>query len=76
MQSALVKAGTPQDIVARLNIGMGRALTSPSVRDAFARIAAEPGGGSAGEFGTFIKSQMAYWADVISRSGIKMPNQQ
>lgn len=73
---AVVKAGTPEEIVARLNSAIGKALTSTPVRDAFAKIAAEPGGGSASEFGTFIRLQTTYWADIIRRSGIKMPNQQ
>lgn len=68
----LVKSGTPSDIVARLNEATNRALAKPSVREAFAKIAAEPAGGSPTEFGAFIKSQIAHWGKVVKDSGIKI----
>src|SRR5262249_14570274 len=41
----LVKSETPNDIVLRLNEATNKALAKPSVRDALAKIAAEPAGG-------------------------------
>ena len=68
-----VKAGTPNEIVTRLNEAMNRALAKQKVRIAFANIGAEPVGGTPGEFGLFIKSQLEHWGKVIRDSGIKMP---
>jgi tripartite-type tricarboxylate transporter receptor subunit TctC len=68
----LVKSGTPNDTVVRLNETASKALAKQNVRDAFAKMAAEPAGGSPAEFGTFLKSQIAHWGKVVKDSGIKM----
>jgi tripartite-type tricarboxylate transporter receptor subunit TctC len=68
-----VKKGTPNEIVARLNESMNRALAKQKVRDAFANVGAEPVGGTPEEFGLLIKSQLDHWGKVVSDSGIKMP---
>jgi tripartite-type tricarboxylate transporter receptor subunit TctC len=67
-----VKRGTPDDAVARLNAAVNKALAKPKVREAFARVGAEPAGGTAAAYGDFVKSQVAHWAKVIKDSGIKM----
>jgi tripartite-type tricarboxylate transporter receptor subunit TctC len=68
----LVKSGTPNDVIVRLNEALNKVLATPRVREAFAKIAAEPAGGSPDEFGTFLKSQSEYWRKVVKDSGIKM----
>jgi tripartite-type tricarboxylate transporter receptor subunit TctC len=68
-----VKSGTPQDIVARLNLAMNKALATPKVREAFAKLGAAPAGGTAAEFGDLIRSQVAHWRTVVADAGIKMP---
>ena len=68
----LVKSGTPDDIVVRLNEAVNKALAKQSVRDALAKIAAEPAGGSPAEFGAHLKSQIAHWGKVAEDSGIKI----
>jgi tripartite-type tricarboxylate transporter receptor subunit TctC len=68
-----VKSGTSTDIVACLNDAVGRALKRPNVREAFAKLGAEPAGGTSAEFGNLIKSQVAHWGRVVKESGIKMP---
>jgi tripartite-type tricarboxylate transporter receptor subunit TctC len=67
----VVKSGTPDAIVSTLNQALNKALAKPGVREAFAKIAAEPVGGTAAEFGTHIKSQLAHWAKVVKEAGIK-----
>jgi tripartite-type tricarboxylate transporter receptor subunit TctC len=68
----VVKSGTPDAIVTRLNEAINKALAKPSVREAFAKIAAEPAGGSPAEFGAFLKSQIAHWGKVVKDAGIKI----
>lgn len=68
----LVKTGTPNDIVVRLNEAMNKALAKPRVRDAIEKMAAVPAGGSPAEFGTFLSSEIAHWGKVVKDSGIKM----
>jgi tripartite-type tricarboxylate transporter receptor subunit TctC len=67
-----VKSGTPNDVVTRLNAAVNKALKTQKVRDAFARVGAEPAGGTPAEFGDLITSQVAYWGKVVKDSGIKM----
>jgi tripartite-type tricarboxylate transporter receptor subunit TctC len=67
-----VKTGTPSEVIARLNAAINKALKTPRVRDAFARVGAEPAGGSPAEFANLITSQLAYWGKVVKESGMKM----
>jgi tripartite-type tricarboxylate transporter receptor subunit TctC len=68
----LVKAGTPNEIVVRLNKAINRALTKPRVLEAIEKMAAEPAGGTPAEFGRFLNAQLAHWSRVVKESGIKM----
>jgi tripartite-type tricarboxylate transporter receptor subunit TctC len=68
----LVKRGTPDDIVMRLNETVNRALAKPNVREAFAKMAADPAGGSPAGFAGFLQSQLAYWGKIIADARIKM----
>jgi tripartite-type tricarboxylate transporter receptor subunit TctC len=68
----LVKSGTPKEIIVQLNEAINKALTKPRVHEAIAKLAAEPAGGSPGEFGQFLGSQLAHWSKVVKDSGIKM----
>jgi tripartite-type tricarboxylate transporter receptor subunit TctC len=68
----LVKSGTPDDAIARLNAAINKALAQPSVRDAMAKIGAQPAGGTPEEFGAFVKSQLVYWDKVVRDSGMRM----
>jgi tripartite-type tricarboxylate transporter receptor subunit TctC len=67
-----VKSGTPNDIVLRLNAAINAALAKPQVREAFARLGAEPAGGTTAAYGELVNSQLAHWAKVVKDSGIKM----
>jgi tripartite-type tricarboxylate transporter receptor subunit TctC len=68
----VVKRGTPDAVVIRLNEAINKALAKPAVREAFAKIAAEPAGGSPAELGALITSQIAYWGKVVKDAGIKI----
>jgi tripartite-type tricarboxylate transporter receptor subunit TctC len=68
----LVKTGTPNDVVVRLNEAINKVLAKPKVREAIARMAAEPAGGTPAEFGQFFHAQIAQWGKVVKDSGIKM----
>jgi tripartite-type tricarboxylate transporter receptor subunit TctC len=68
-----VKSGTSTNIVARVNAAVASALKRPNVREAFAKLGAEPAGGTSAEFGELVRSQVAHWGRVVRESGIKMP---
>lgn len=68
----VVKRGTPDAVITTLNEATNKALATQSVRGAFAKIAAEPAGGTSAEFGAHITSQIAHWREVVKEAGIKM----
>jgi tripartite-type tricarboxylate transporter receptor subunit TctC len=67
-----VKSGTSSDIVSRLNTAINKALATPRVREAFAKLGAEPAGGTPAGYGELLKLQLAHWAKVVEASGMKM----
>jgi tripartite-type tricarboxylate transporter receptor subunit TctC len=52
-----VKAGTPTEIMTRLNAALNKALAKPKIRQALEKIGAEPAGGTANEFDQLLKAQ-------------------
>jgi tripartite-type tricarboxylate transporter receptor subunit TctC len=67
-----VKRGTPKEIVAQLNAALNKALTTPAVRDAFAKLGAEAVGGSSDQYGSLVKQQLAHWKKVVTDANIKV----
>jgi tripartite-type tricarboxylate transporter receptor subunit TctC len=67
-----VKHGTPKETIARLNGAINKALGKPSVREALAKIGAEPVGGTPEQFGRLVGDQLAHWHQVVSDAGIKV----
>ena len=65
-------AGTPAEIVARLNQEVGKALKSPDVREAAAGFGFELYGNSPQEFTETIKSDLARVSRVVRDAGIKL----
>ncbi len=68
----LVPAGTPPEIVARLNDALNRVLQDPDVRARMLAGGAEPVGGSPGAFGAFIRAETEKWAQVVKASGAQV----
>jgi tripartite-type tricarboxylate transporter receptor subunit TctC len=67
-----VKAGTPDDIVLRLNDAINKALTRPSAVEMLARVGARPAGGTPLDYGEFMKFQITQWSRVIKDSDIRV----
>ena len=67
----LVPAGTPRDIVKKLQEESLKALQSNSVTERFASDSAVGGGGPPEEFAAYIGQQQKIWADIVKRAGIK-----
>jgi tripartite-type tricarboxylate transporter receptor subunit TctC len=67
----LAPAGTPREIVKRLQEESLKALKSNSVTERFASDSAVGGGGPPEEFAAFIARQQRVWKDIVVRAGIK-----
>jgi len=67
----LAPAATPADIVARINADVAHVVAMPEVRKRLIDDGQEPGGGSAEDFGRFIRSEIAKYAKVVKAAGIR-----
>ena len=67
----LAPAGTPKDVVAKINAEVVKALAAPDVREAFAKAGIEPAGGSPAQFDDFIRAEMTRWAKVAQAAGLQ-----
>jgi tripartite-type tricarboxylate transporter receptor subunit TctC len=65
-------AGTPPEIVHRLNHEIDAVLKSPEIARQFGSIGAQVMGGSVESFTAFHKAEYARWANFIKTTGIKM----
>jgi tripartite-type tricarboxylate transporter receptor subunit TctC len=68
----LAPAGTPRDIVARLNAELGRALEQPEVRNSLLAEGAEPIGGSPERFAVHIRSEKERLGKLIRDAHIRL----
>jgi len=64
-------AGTPSEIVDKINKDVDRVLQSPDVRERFANLGAEPMPMTPAEFRKFVQSEIDDSAKVIKAAGIK-----
>jgi tripartite-type tricarboxylate transporter receptor subunit TctC len=67
----LAPAGTPRDIVQRLNAEIRRILNSAEVKERILKQGVEVQTGTPEQFDGFVKSEVARWATVIRNAGIK-----
>lgn len=65
-------AGTPAEIVAKLNTELNQVLKQPDTRAKLRAAGAEAMGGSAEEFAALIKSDVPKWTAVIKAADIKV----
>jgi tripartite-type tricarboxylate transporter receptor subunit TctC len=62
---------TPREIVSRWNVEVGKILASSDIKERFINDGLEPMGGSAEEFGKFIRSEIDKYAKVIKAAGVQ-----
>ena len=67
----LAAAGTPPEIVNRLNTEVNAALKHPDVEKKLVALGAELDPGTPQAFGKFLEADMTRWAKVIRQAGIK-----
>jgi len=65
-------AGTPKDVLVRLNQAFVAALNAPETKTRYGILLAEPVGGSAEEFGAFMKAELAKYEGLVKASGAKV----
>jgi tripartite-type tricarboxylate transporter receptor subunit TctC len=71
-KGAFVPAGTPFDVVARLNAEMEKALADPTLRDSLAKAVQEPVGGSAEKLAKLVHGDSAKYAKLARELNIRI----
>ena len=63
---------TPQPIVEKLHAEVQKALSDPTVQQRIAATAGEPSNMAPKDIEPFVKAEIAKWAEVVKRAGIKV----
>lgn len=69
--AVLAPAGTPSDVLAKLNAEVRAALDTPDTRDRIARVGGQVVSSTPAEAATFIHQETEKWAKVVKASGAK-----
>ncbi|RYZ01511.1 MAG: tripartite tricarboxylate transporter substrate binding protein [Comamonadaceae bacterium] len=65
-------AGTPADVIARLNSAFVAALNTPETKSRFATLLAEPVGNTPEQFGAFMREELGKYEKVVKATGAKV----
>jgi len=65
-------AGTPREIVMKMQQEISKALAGTELKEAWAAVGAEPGGGSPEEMQRMVDLEIVKWAKVVKDSGAKI----
>ncbi len=64
-------AGTPPDVINKLNAALNKAMASAEVVDRFTQLGMAAAPNTVSEFGSFLKAEVPKWAAVVKSSGAK-----
>jgi tripartite-type tricarboxylate transporter receptor subunit TctC len=65
-------AGTPAAIVGKINADFGKVRAMPDIQKRMQELGFTPEGGTAEEFGEFVKADIARWRKVVKDTGVKV----
>jgi tripartite-type tricarboxylate transporter receptor subunit TctC len=68
----LAPAGTPREVVSKLNAEILRALAHPDLKTVLARASIEPVGSTPEELAKFMTSEIAKWAKVVKEANVRV----
>ena len=68
----LAPAGTPKDVIAKLNAEFNKALKLPDLNKRLSDEGADPAGGSPEQFAALIKDEVPRWSKIVKDSGAKI----
>lgn len=70
--AVMAPAGTPAEVVARLNREINAVLQMPEMRERMAAASMEPVGGTAEALAGFMRDELRKWTPIIRRSGVTL----
>jgi tripartite-type tricarboxylate transporter receptor subunit TctC len=65
-------AGTPPEIVQKLNDAINRTLQMPDVREKLEALTLEPVGGTPQQFADYVRAEVVKWGIVVKQTGAKV----
>ena len=68
----LAPAGTPPEVVAKLNDAITRAIATPSVQEILKKLGVEPKGSTPEAFAATIRDDVDKWAKVVKEADITL----
>ena len=71
-QGIVAPAGTPADIVAKINAAVNQGLATPELKDKIIGLGGEPRPKSVQEFAAYIADQYKRWGEVIRITGVTL----
>lgn len=69
--SVQAPAGTPQQVITRLNSAVVKAMAMADVKKRFADLGSDPVSSTPEELGVFVRNEIVKWTKVINLAGIK-----
>ena len=68
----LAPAGTPREVVNKVQADVARILATPEMRERFAGTGAQPVGDTPAQFAAFIRNEIEKWSGVVKFSGARV----
>jgi tripartite-type tricarboxylate transporter receptor subunit TctC len=68
--SVMAPAGTPKDIVGKLNVSINTGLNSPQMQARFKQLAADARPGTPEELAAFVASEIPKWQEMAKLAGV------
>lgn len=68
----MAPAGTPPEVIAKLNAEIRKALSHPEVKDRIGGLGANAHWNTPAEFGNFVSAEVAKWGKVVKASGARI----
>ena len=68
----LAPAGTPREIIERLNAATQKLLAQAAIKERLAQMGAEGVGGTPEQFGAYVKDDFAKWTRIVREANVKV----
>jgi tripartite-type tricarboxylate transporter receptor subunit TctC len=68
----IAPAGTPREVVEKLNAAVQKVIAQPAVRAKFAEIGAQTTGGTPDQFAAYIREDLAKWTRIVKEANVKV----
>jgi tripartite-type tricarboxylate transporter receptor subunit TctC len=68
----IAPAGTPREVIDKLNAATQKVIAQPAIRERFAGIGAEATGGTPEQFGNYIRDDFSKWTRIVKDANVKV----